>query len=305
MSIVLPVVAQLLHVALVLAAAPVIAGLADWLDARLVGRAGPPVLQPWRDLLRLVRKTPVSRDNTAAVSRLAPVVGLSVTLSAAALVPSFTLGMALSPLADMLVIVSFLTLARIVAAGAAFDSGVALPGLAAQQASALAVLAEPALMVVAFTLALMGGSFNLDTVMLQQREGLLLPATASAVALAALLGLVFVDIDAALSAIDQTFTGTDLALSRLSIWLRRVIWFDLIGGLFLPLGMATVEANLLDWLIGLVCWTTKISAFTLGLASFQSFVGRVHPRGTLDLLGVAALLALLAAIMVLASGGIV
>jgi formate hydrogenlyase subunit 4 len=88
MSIVLPVVAQLLHVALVLAAAPVIAGLADWLDARLVGRAGPPVLQPWRDLLRLVRKTPVSRDNTAAVSRLAPVVGLSVTLSAAALVPS-------------------------------------------------------------------------------------------------------------------------------------------------------------------------------------------------------------------------
>ncbi len=191
------------------------------------------------------------------------------------------------------------------AAGAAFDSGVALPGLAAQQASALAVLAEPALMVVAFTLALMGGSFNLDTVMLQQREGLLLPATASAVALAALLGLVFVDIDAALSAIDQTFTGTDLALSRLSIWLRRVIWFDLIGGLFLPLGMATVEANLLDWLIGLVCWTTKISAFTLGLASFQSFVGRVHPRGTLDLLGVAALLALLAAIMVLASGGIV
>jgi len=59
MTILLSLVAQLLHIGLMIAAAPTMAGLTDWLDARLTGRAGPPVLLPWRDLIRLSRKTPI------------------------------------------------------------------------------------------------------------------------------------------------------------------------------------------------------------------------------------------------------
>ncbi|MEJ1979375.1 MAG: hypothetical protein WDN49_28025 [Acetobacteraceae bacterium] len=51
--------ALVLHAALMAATAPLLVGLVRWLKARLLGRVGAPVLQPWLDLRRLVRKQPV------------------------------------------------------------------------------------------------------------------------------------------------------------------------------------------------------------------------------------------------------
>jgi formate hydrogenlyase subunit 4 len=53
------VVAQILHLALVLAAAPLVVGTTRWLKARMMGRRGAPPLQPFRDLGKLLRKRPV------------------------------------------------------------------------------------------------------------------------------------------------------------------------------------------------------------------------------------------------------
>ena len=303
MTVVLSLLAQILHIGLLIAAAPTVAGVMAWLDARLSGRSGAPILSPWRDLVRLSRKTPMDAENVSIVSRLAPALGLGATLSAAALVPSFTLGMALSPLGDVLVIVSLLVVARIGAAMAALDSGAALPGLAAQNASTRAVVAEPALMLAVVTLALIAGSFNLDLIIAQQREGLLLPAAASTVALTAMLALVFAEASAPTGGLDEMFGGSDLAIARMTVWLRRLVWIDLIGGLFLPVGMASTDSGLLTWLTGLAAWAVKLGAFILGLSAIQTMLGRIPHHRLPDLIGVAALLALLATIMVLATTG--
>jgi formate hydrogenlyase subunit 4 len=303
MTIVLSLLAQIMHIVLMLAAAPTVAGALDWLDARLSGRTGPPVLLPWRDLVRWSRKTPIAVESVSVVSRLAPALGLGATLSAAALVPSFTLGMALAPLADVLVIVSLLTLARMASGLAALDAGAPLPALAAQDASARAVLAEPALMLSVVSLALIGGNLNLDLIIGQQREGLLLPAAASAVALTAMLALVFAEASGIDGGLEQMASGTDMVISRMTFWLRRLVWIDLIGGLFLPVGMAAADSLPLAWLIGLVSWAVKLAAFILGLSAIQTLLGRVPRRSLPDLIGIAALLALLATIMVLASTG--
>ncbi len=305
MSIVLPLVAQILHLAVTIVAAPAVTGVVDWLDARLSGRAGPPLLLPWHDLIRLTRKTRTTGESVSIVHRLAPAVDLGATLSAAALVPSFALGMALAPLADVLVIVSLLTIARLAASLAALDAGSALPGLAAQNASAQAVLAEPALMLAVVTLGLMASSLNLDLIIVQQREGLLLPAGASAVALTAMLALVFADDSAGASELDSMFSGIDLATSRMAGWLRRVVWIDLIGGLFLPIGMATADDGPTGWLTGLLYWCVKLGAFVVILSAIQTSLGRVPRHSLHDLIGVAALLALLAMVMVLASTGMI
>jgi formate hydrogenlyase subunit 4 len=302
-SIVLSLLVQTLHIALMLLAAPSVFGAGEWLAARLSGRSGPPVLLPWRDLARLSRKTTMLNDSTSAASRLAPAVVLGATLSAAALVPSFALGMALSPLADVLVIVSLLSIGRVAAALAAFDSGAALPGVRQQSASARAVIAEPALMLALVALALMGGSFNLDIIIVQQREGVLLPAAASAVALAALLALLLAEVSMTDRG-EPAFGGADLAMIRMAAWLRRLVWIDLIGGLFLPIGMATPDLSPLAWLIGLVCWAVKLAAAVLCLSAVRAWLGRVPRRGLPDLIGVAALLALLAAVMVLAGAAL-
>lgn len=303
MTVVLSLVAQILHLALMLAAAPSVAGVMDGLDARLAGRTGPPLLSPWRDLVRLCRKTPILMDGFSAVTQIAPAVALGATLSAAALVPSFTLGMALSPLADVLVIVSLLTIARVATALAALDSGAPLPGLAQQGASALAVVAEPALMLAMVALALMGGSFNLDLIIGQQREGVLLPAAASAVTLTALLALLLGDMRAPGRDIEQMFGGIELAMIRMAGWLRLVIWVDLVGNLFLPIGIAPTDGFPAAWLVGVACWAVKLAAAILALCGLRAFLGRVPRQSLPDLIGVAALLALLAVIMVLASAG--
>lgn len=299
MSIILSLLTQILHLALMIAAAPTAAGVTDWLDARLTLRAGPPVLLPWRDLARLSRKTPMLIESVSVVSRFAPMVGLGAALSAAAMIPSFTLGMAFSRLADVLVIVSLLTIARVAGALAALDSGAALPGLMQQESSALAVLAEPALMLAVVTLSLMSGSFNLELIIDQQREGVLLPAAASALALTTLLALVFAD--ASDRPADQMFGGIDLAMSRATGWIRRLIWIDLIGAMFVPIGIANTDDGPLFWLVGLAFWAMRLGAILLGLSVVRTILGPMPRHRLSDLIGVAALLALLATIMVLAN----
>jgi formate hydrogenlyase subunit 4 len=303
MTFVLSLLSEILHIGLMIVAAPTVAGALDWLDARLSGRPGPPVLLPWRDLMRLLRKGPVTVESVSAISRFAPALGLGATLSAAAMVPSFTLGMALAPLADVLVIVSLLAVARVAAGLAALDSGAALPGLAAQTASASAVLAEPALVFTVVTLGLMGGSFNLDLIAGQQREGLLLPAAALVVALTAMLALMFAEASVTSGGLDSMFSGSDLAMSRMTGWLRRLVWIDLIGGFFLPVGMASADSGPLAWLIGLACWVLKLAAFILALSVIPATLGRIPRHNLPGLIGVAALLALLAIVMVLANTG--
>ncbi|HQT76745.1 MAG: hypothetical protein B7Z80_07455 [Rhodospirillales bacterium 20-64-7] len=305
MRLYLALLTQGLHIALLLAMAPLVAGVTDWLAARMAGRAGPPVLLAWRDLVRLWRKTPVTQDNLSVVSEVAPAAGLGTMLAAAALVPSFTLGMALSPLADTLVIAALMIAGRVIFALAAFDSGAARPGLAAQDAASLAVLAEPALILFVVALGMMAAGFNIDQIIAQQQEGMLLPAVASTVALTALLGVVLGEAATRDSLRDQVFSGPDLALAKLAGWLRRLVWIDLIGALFLPIGMSTAEAGPIGWLIGLLAWGGKLFFFLFCLCGVQTALGRIPRHSLPNLIGVAALLALLAVVIVLASTGAV
>ena len=113
MSILSGLLTQLLHLALILALAPVLTGCVRWLKARLMGRRGAHPLQPWRDLLKLLKKRPVLAENASAISRAAPYVAVGAALLAAALVPSFARGMLLAPFSDLLLIARLLALGRL------------------------------------------------------------------------------------------------------------------------------------------------------------------------------------------------
>ena len=136
------------------AAAPTLIGVHRWMQARLAGRVGPPLLQPWRDLIRLLRKQTVLAEGASGVTVDAPVVCAAATAVAACLVPSFALGMIFAPFADLLVIAGLLALARSSLALAAMDAGAAMGGMAASRTLLLGCLAEPALLLVLFVLAL-------------------------------------------------------------------------------------------------------------------------------------------------------
>lgn len=314
MTLLLAVAAQALHIALMLAAAPTLAGALAWSQARLQGRAGPPLLAPWHRLARLIRKQPIRPETATALSAVAPLVAFASVVTVAALVPSFTLGMAFAPLADLLVIGGLLALARVVLALAGFDSGAAIGGLGAGRAMAIAGLAQPALLLVVLGFALLAGGTNLDAVAAAQLDGAPGAAASWGLGFAGLVLVVLADTAEPSAgdteraefgmlpeALTLAFSGRDLALFEAAAALRRLVWLCLIAALFLPFGLAPPEAPPLAWLIGLVCWAAKLVFLGLGLALAEALGGPARLARLPGLVGVAALLGALAVAVLLAS----
>jgi formate hydrogenlyase subunit 4 len=292
MNLLLGCIAQLLHIALTLAAAPTLIGLIRCIEARLTGRAGPSVLQPWHDLRRLLRKEPILAESASNLSTTAPLLSATAVGIAAALVPSFTHGMTLAPTADLLLIAGLLALSRASLALAAMDAGTASGGIAASRAINLACLVEPALLLVVFVLAMLAGSSNLDLIAAIQQESASDWRTAVVLAFAAILLAAFAD--CIRQPMLQEFSGRDLAMIEAHDALRLLLWFNLLGALFLPFGMAPSGAGPIAWLVGLASWLLRTLLFAAIIAVVPAFVGRMRMLRTAQALGVAILLGLLA-----------
>jgi formate hydrogenlyase subunit 4 len=93
---------QLLHTALMLALAPLLTGLVRKVKARLQARRGPGLLQPYRDLARLLHKDAVVAVNASWLFRVTPYLVFTVTALAVSLVPSITTDLPLGPAADLI-----------------------------------------------------------------------------------------------------------------------------------------------------------------------------------------------------------
>jgi formate hydrogenlyase subunit 4 len=299
-------VAQMVHVALMVVAAPTLTGVISWMQARLVGRAGPPALQPWQDLARLLRKHPVVAESSSEVSAVAPLLSAAAVALAAVLVPSFTLGMMLAPFADLLAIAGLLALARCSIALAGMDAGAALGGLGASRTMVVACLSVPALVLAIFALGLLAGSTNLEVIAAMQQEGGTDWRTGAALALIAAVLVAIADGTAGLAAVPELamqreaialeFSGRDLAVIDAAEALRLLVWFDLIIAMFLPFGIAPADAGLSALLLGCICWVAKLLVLAAALALLQTLMGRIRLMHVPHLLGVAILLGLLAVV---------
>jgi formate hydrogenlyase subunit 4 len=308
---------QLLHAALMLAAAPLLVGLLARAKARLLGRRGASPLRPWRDLRRLARKQPVLAENASRLFEAAPAVSFAATLAAAALVPSFALGMTTAPIADLLVIAGLLSLGRCVIALAGMDVGTAFGGLGASRAMTFAVFAEPGLLLVFFTLALLVGSTNLPIIAEALREGWLGPRLSLGLALGSILAIALAEngripvdnpaTDLELTMVHEAmvleYSGRHLALIEWGAALRLLLWLTLIGTIFLPFGAAAPGASPLSWPLGLLAWAAKLGVLGGGLAAFETLTARMRLFRVPEFLGIALLVALLAAIFLIVSQG--
>lgn len=307
--------ALLLHAALFTLAAPVAAGSLRWMQDRLAGHAGRPVLQPWRDLRRLLRKRPVMAEGASWLATAAPALALTALAAGALLVPSFALGMATAPAADLVVLAGLLAAARAVMALAGLDTGTAVGGMGASRVLTRAVLAEPALVLVALVFAVLTGTTNLDAIAGAIRDGLAGPRASALLvlppALLALLLVALVQLAPAAcdepamtaNALAQDYSGWQLALVEAGSALALLLWLSLLGVLFLPFGIAAPGAGLAAWLLGLLAWGTKTAALLAALALAEAGRARLRIPATLDLLAAAVLIGLVTAVLLFAGQG--
>lgn len=316
MTALFALIAELLHMALMLAAAPLLIGLLRKAEARLMGRAGPPILQPVRDLVRLVRKQPVIAENATWLFRAAPTVHFAAIAAAAALVPSFTLGMTTAPMSDLLVIGGLFALARCVLALAAMDIGTPFGGLGASREMTFGTFTEPALLLVVLTLSLIAGTTNLDAIATLLRDSSVGLRVSLGLAMLAIFAIAIAEnaripVDNPATHLELTmvheamtleYSGRHLALLEMASWLKLLVWFTLIGTIFAPFAIGSADYPL-AWLSGLTAWALIVLALAGALALFESSIAKMRIFRVPEFLGVAVLLGLLAAIFLFVSQG--
>src|SRR6185436_3089552 len=164
MAVILDLAVQGAQMLLVLLLAPLLTGLTRKVRARALSRRGPPLQQPYRDLIRLMRKDAVLAENASWLFRVIPYIVFAATWVAAALVPTFATGLIFSWSADMIAIIAFLASALFFLALAGLDVGTSFGGIGSSREVMIASLAEPAMLMTVFTLALIAGSTQLSTV---------------------------------------------------------------------------------------------------------------------------------------------
>src|SRR5499425_1662656 len=242
---------------LVLLLAPLLSGFVRKVKARLLRRRGPPLIQPYRDLLRLLRKEVVLADNASWLFRVIPYLIFAATWVAAALVPTFATGLIFSWTADLIAIIALLGSARFFLALAGLDVGTSFGGIGASREVMIASLAEPAMIMIVFTLALIAGSTQLSTM----AGYLVSPEVGLRVSLGlALLALIMVAIaengripvDNPATHLELTmvheamvleYSGRHLALIDLSASLKLLLYVSLIACVFAPWGLAAPGAG--------------------------------------------------------------
>ena len=182
---------SLLPPVLALGLAPLFLGIITRTKAVVAGRVGPPLLQPYHDVIKLMRKGAVYSRTTTWIFRAGPVVGLAAVILATALAPFGSWRALLSFPGDVILFAYLLALTRFVTAIAALDTGSSFEGMGASRELTFATLAEPALLLGVAAVARRTGSLSLSEMMSSVTLGLWAQAAPTLALVAAAFLVVF------------------------------------------------------------------------------------------------------------------
>ena len=208
-------------------------------------------------------------DNASWLFRVAPYLIFAATWVAAALVPTFATGLLFSWTADLIAIVALLGSARFFLALAGMDVGTSFGGIGSSREVMIASLAEPAMLMIVFTLALVAGSTQLSTVadfMLTRHVGLRVSLGAGAGRAdhgGASPRTRRIPVDNPATHLELTmvheamvleYSGRHLAMIELAAALKLLLYISLIACVFVPWGIAPAGAGRAAYALGVAAY---------------------------------------------------
>lgn len=300
------VFAQLFAVALALLLAPLLTGWVNQCRAWLQNRRAPPLLQPYYMLHKLFHKDVVLAHDASVLFRFAPFVIFGCMALACAIIPSLSTDLPFAPAADALALVGVFGLARLFIALAAMDVGTAFGTLGGRREMLIGFLAEPALLMVIFTMAMIAQSTSVATIVetLAHHELVIYPSIAFA-------GIAFtmvsfaenarVPVDNPATHLELTmiheamileYSGRHLALLEWASSLKLYAYSCLGLALFFPWGIAEKD-NFLAMLAALPILVVKLAIGGALLALIETINAKMRIFRAPEFLGAAFLLAVL------------
>jgi formate hydrogenlyase subunit 4 len=300
-----------LQMLLVLVLAPGLIGFTRKVKARLLRRRGPSVIQPYRDLARLLRKEAVLAENASWLFRVAPYLIFAAIWVATALIPTFATGLLFSWSGDIIAIIALLGSARFFLALAGMDIGTSFGGIGSSREMMIASLAEPAMLMVVFSLALIAGSTALSTMaefMASPEVGLRVSLGLALIALVmvALAENARIPVDNPATHLELTmvheamvleYSGRHLALIELAAALKLLLYISLIGCLFFPVGLANSKSGAAALAWGFAAYLLKLAIGGALLGFFEVSIAKMRVFRVPQFLGAALMLGLLATLL--------
>ena len=298
--------------------APLLVGWTRKAKAVLQNRRGASVLQPARNLRKLFSKETRVAHTASPLFRVTPYVVFTATWLAAAAVPLLATNLPTAAIADVIVVAGLLGLARFFMALAGMDVGTAFGGMGASREMMVSGLAEPALLMAVFTLAMSAHSTNLAGMVDHQLAGgsLLLPSMLFALGgllLVAIAETGRIPVDNPSTHLELTmiheamileYSGRHLALLEWAAQVRLVLYGALIANIFFPWGIATTP-TLAALGLGIAAIVAKLLALGLLLAVAETVLAKkrlFHAPAFLNLAFLLSLLGLLSHV-ILERGG--
>jgi formate hydrogenlyase subunit 4 len=310
MALIYSLAVQGVQMLLVLLLAPLLLAFTRKVKARLLRRRGPPLLQGYRDLIRLMRKEVVLAHNASWLFRSGPYMVFAATWVAAALVPTFATGLKFSWTADLIAITALIASARFFLALLGMDVGTSFGGIGSSREMMFASLAEPAMIMIAFTLALVAGSTQLSVIAqfmlthtsLRVSLGLAL----AALVIVALAENARIPVDNPATHLELTmvheamvleYSGRHLAVLEFAAALKLLLYLSLIGCIFVPWGLAPAGSSLGAYAVGMAAYLGKLAVGGFLLVLLETSIAKMRVFRVPEFLGIALMLGLLGTLL--------
>jgi len=264
--------------------APLASGFCRVLRAKIHTRTGPPLLQDYRDIFKLLKRQEVVPKGAGLIFRATPFVLMATLLTIAMSLPVLTLASPLGAVGNLFTFICLLALVRFFFSLSGIESGSAFAGLGASRETTMGVLMEPAILLALFVAALLAGSSDLGRISLafaSPSKGLIAAefAATAAIAFAAFveMGKVPYDMAEAEQELQEgpltEYSGPGLALLKWSLRLKQMVMASFLIGVFLPYG-AAASATAVSLLWAALVFAVKLVIVFAVVALIENSVAR-------------------------------
>lgn len=296
----------LLQSSILVIIAPLFTGIVKSLKCRLQNRVGPSIFQPYRNLIKLFRKEVMLPTSASLLFRAVPYIVFSIMLLSGAIIPFLVINTQVYAIADVIVLVGLFALARFFLALAGMDIGTAFGGMGSSREMLIAAIAEPALLMAFFTVAMIANSTNFSVIVnyfinhpMLLSPSLIFAAVGFSLVAIAETGRIPVDNPSThleLTMIHEAmileYSGRYLALIEWASQIKFAIYSILLINLFFPWGMAS-EVDFFAIVLSIIFLMVKLCIVFLILVTAEMNLAKLRLFRAPFLLNLAFLLCLL------------
>ena len=304
------IILPILQILVIVGFSPLVKGFINKIEARLQCRRGASIFQPYYNLVKLLRKDAVVSETSSWIFRATPYITFTSVLIISLLVPVLSAQVPLNFTGDIILIIYLFALARFFLVLTSLDTGSAFGGMGGSREMMVSSMAEPAMILSFFTVALTVNSTNLSNItstllnnsILLLNPSLILAFAALTIVLIAEAGRIPVDnpfTHLELTMIHEgmilEFSGRYLALVEWASSMKLLLLLTILVNIFFPWGIAD-GLTFSGLIIAFALYVVKIGFFAFLIVIVEMSFAKIRLFRIPNLLGTAFILSILAVI---------